>query len=48
MSLKLRVIYLELIDYIIVHLINDINTQLNNLRVLKKISSKRLNKSVLK
>lgn len=48
MSLKLRVIYLELIDYIIVHLINDINTQLNNLRVLKKISLKRLNKSVLK
>ena len=48
MSLKLRVIYLELIDYIIVHLINDINTRLNNLRVLKKISLKRLNKSVLK
>ena len=48
MSLKLRVIYLELIDYIIVHLINDINIQLNNLRVLKKISLKRLNKSVLK
>lgn len=48
MSLKLRVIYLELIDYIIVHLINDISIQLNNLRVLKKISLKRLNKSVLK